>query len=226
MVDINILVIISSVIIVTFLVAFFTRKYLMNWIKNIMSEKSKEEPKKEPKKEEPKINHKTDDSTEKNFTLSNNKRLSENEVFHIGDNIFTYDQAEAMCKSQGAELATYDQVVDAYKSGAEWCSYGWSKDNMALYPTQKSTYDALQRVPEEHRNDCGSPGINGGVFDDKSLRFGVNCYGKRPVAPRNPPKAQDYLTRHKQSQNTLVNYFKDTKDKYSILPYNRNKWRK
>tara|TARA_Y100000389_G_scaffold129238_1_gene126697 strand:- start:1422 stop:2099 length:678 start_codon:yes stop_codon:yes gene_type:complete len=225
MVDINILVIISSVIIVTFLVAFFTRKYLMNWIKNIMSEK----PKEKPKKEEPKINHKTD-STEKNFAdeLSKkiNKKLSENEVFHIGDNIFTYDQAEAMCKSQGAELATYDQIVDAYKSGAEWCSYGWSKDKMALYPTQKTTYDALQKVPEEHRSDCGSPGINGGVFEDKSLRFGVNCYGKRPAAPKNTPNAQDYLTRHKESQKTLVNYFKDTKNKYSILPYNRNKWRK
>jgi hypothetical protein len=221
MVDINILAVISSIIVVLFIVAFFTRKYWMKWIQNIML---KEEPKKEPKKE-PKI-----DSTEINFTdefsKKINKKLSGNEVFHIGDNIFTYDQAEAMCKSQGAELATYDHVVDAYKSGAEWCSYGWSKDNMALYPTQKSTYDALQKVPEEHRNDCGSPGINGGVFEDKSLRFGVNCYGKKPSEPKNPPKAQDYLTRHKESQNTLVNYFKDTKDKYSILPYNRNKWRK
>jgi len=222
MVDINILAVISSVIIVIFIVAFFTRTHWMKWIKNIIS---KEEQKKE---EEPKI-----DSTEKKTTdeLSKiskkiNKKLSGIEVFHIGDNIFTYDQAEAMCKSQGAELATYDQIVDAYKSGAEWCSYGWSKDNMALYPTQKSTYDALQKVPEEHRSDCGSPGINGGVFEDKSLRFGVNCYGKRPYEPKNPPKAQDYLTRHKESQNTLVNYFKDTSDKYSVLPYNRNKWRK
>lgn len=217
MVDINILAVISSVIIVIFIVAFFTRAYWMKWIKNIISKE--EQKKEEQKKEEPK---KIADELSKKI----NKKLSGIEVFHIGDNIFTYDQAEAMCKSQGAELATYDQIVDSYKSGAEWCSYGWSKDNMALYPTQKSTYDALQKVPEEHRNDCGSPGINGGVFEDKSLRFGVNCYGKRPSEPKNPPKAQDYLTRHKESQNTLVNYFKDTRDKYSILPYNRNKWRK
>tara|TARA_Y100000389_G_scaffold129301_1_gene126759 strand:+ start:75 stop:746 length:672 start_codon:yes stop_codon:yes gene_type:complete len=223
MVDIKIIAAISSVIIVIFIVAFFTRKHWMKWIQNIMSEEPKEP--KEPKKEEPNIDSKEQKIVDE-LSKKINKQINRNEVFHIGDNIFTYDQAEAMCKSQGAELATYDQIVDAYKSGAEWCSYGWSKDNMALYPTQKSTYDALQKVPEEHRNDCGSPGINGGVFENKSLRFGVNCYGKRPSEPKNPPTAQDYLTQHKENQKTLVNYLKDTRDKYSILPFNRNKWRK
>lgn len=223
MIDITTFAIISAVLIVIFLVAFFTRGHWMKWIKNKIETKPIETKPIETKPTEKK-------PTETNFTdeLSKkiNKKLSQNEVFHIGDNIFSYDQAEAMCNSLDSELATYDQVVDAYKSGAEWCSYGWSKDKMALYPTQKSTYDALQKVPEEHRADCGSPGINGGVFEDTSLNFGVNCYGKRPQEPKNPPKAQDYLSRHKESQKTLVNYFKNTKDKYSILPFNRNNWRK
>ena len=97
--------------------------------------------------------------------------IQKDEVYHIGDNVFTFDEAEALCKSMDSELASYDQLIDAYKSGAEWCSYGWSKDKMALYPTQKKTWDKLQKAPKNKRDDCGSPGINGGVFRNTKL----NC---------------------------------------------------
>ena len=35
------------------------------------------------------------------------------QVFHIADNLFTYDDAEAVCRAYGADLATYDHMVEA-----------------------------------------------------------------------------------------------------------------
>jgi hypothetical protein len=102
------------------------------------------------------------------------------EVFNIAQDVYTYADAEPLCKAYGAELATYDQVKEAWNKGADWCNYGWVKGQTAVYPTQKSTYDKLQAGPESQRASCGVPGINGGYFDNPDMRFGVNCYGTRP----------------------------------------------
>lgn len=102
------------------------------------------------------------------------------EVFNIAKDVYTYSDAEPLCKAYGAELATYDQVKEAWNKGADWCNYGWIKGQTAVYPTQKATYDKLQAGPESQRGSCGVPGVNGGYFDNPDLRFGVNCYGERP----------------------------------------------
>jgi len=101
------------------------------------------------------------------------------EVFNISNNLYTYDDAQAICKIYGAELATYDQIEESYNSGGEWCNYGWSAGQMAYFPTQKATWKKLQSKPG-HENDCGRPGINGGYIANPYIRFGVNCYGKKP----------------------------------------------
>ncbi len=102
------------------------------------------------------------------------------EVFNIAQNKYSYSDAEPLCKAFGAELATYDQVKDAWNKGADWCNYGWIKGQAAVYPTQQETYDKLQAGPEDQRMACGIPGVNGGYFDNPELRFGVNCYGAKP----------------------------------------------
>lgn len=102
------------------------------------------------------------------------------EVFNIAQNKYTYTDAEPLCKAFGAELATYDQVKQAWQNGADWCNYGWVKGQAAVFPTQESTFNDLQAGPEEQRMACGVPGINGGYFDNPELRFGVNCYGPKP----------------------------------------------
>jgi hypothetical protein len=102
------------------------------------------------------------------------------EVFNVATDKYTYSDAEPLCKAFGAELATYDQVKDAWNKGADWCNYGWIKGQAAVYPTQQSTYDNLQAGPEDQRMACGVPGVNGGYFDNPELRFGVNCYGTKP----------------------------------------------
>lgn len=102
------------------------------------------------------------------------------EVFNVSTDKYTYTDAEPLCKAFGAELATYDQVKDAWQKGADWCNYGWVKGQAAIYPTQQTTYDKLQAGPESQRMACGVPGVNGGYFDNPELRFGVNCYGSKP----------------------------------------------
>jgi hypothetical protein len=103
------------------------------------------------------------------------------EVFHIMDNKYAYEDAEPLCKAYGAELATYEQVKDAWKKGADWCSYGWVKGQAAVYPTSDETWKKLQQGPDDQKSACGLPGVNGGYFDNEGLRFGVNCYGEKPV---------------------------------------------
>jgi len=103
------------------------------------------------------------------------------QVFHIPSNVYDYDDAKALCQAYGAKLANIDQMDEAYKSGAEWCSYGWSDHQMILYPTQKSTWDALQKSKDPaKKTSCGRPGINGGFMNDTKLKAGVNCYGPKP----------------------------------------------
>ena len=103
------------------------------------------------------------------------------QVFNVSRNIYTYHDAAAVCAAVDSELATYDQVKDAYDQGADWCNYGWVKGQMAVYPTQKSTYEKLQKGHPQYHNACGRPGVNGGYFDNPELLFGVNCFGVRPA---------------------------------------------
>jgi hypothetical protein len=101
------------------------------------------------------------------------------QVFNIRNNIYTYDEAAAVCSIYNSKLATYDQVEDAYNAGGEWCNYGWSEGQMALFPTQKNTWNKLQGS-EKTKHACGRPGINGGYMSNANIRFGVNCYGQKP----------------------------------------------
>uniref|UniRef100_A0A6C0I5W4 Link domain-containing protein n=1 Tax=viral metagenome TaxID=1070528 RepID=A0A6C0I5W4_9ZZZZ len=101
------------------------------------------------------------------------------QVFHVPGNEYTYSDAKDVCKAFDARLASYDEVEKSYSSGGEWCSYGWSDNQMALFPTQKKTWNRLQNI-KGHEHDCGRPGINGGFIANPDVRFGINCYGFKP----------------------------------------------
>ena len=73
------------------------------------------------------------------------KPVTKEEVFHVPGNKYTYKQAQAVCKAFDSDLATYSQIEDAYNNGGEWCSYGWSADQMALFPTQKVTQGKITK---------------------------------------------------------------------------------
>lgn len=145
------------------------------------------------------------------------------QVFNVARNLYTFGEAEPLCRAFGAELATYDQVKEAYEAGADWCNYGWVKGQLAIYPTQKSTYDKLQSGPEHERMSCGLPGVNGGYFPNADQRFGVNCYGKRPVE-----SALDERVQMEAKSDTAfdreVNHFKAELDSIAVNPWNAKQW--
>lgn len=144
------------------------------------------------------------------------------EVFHISDLQFTYDEAPAVCAAYGGELATLEQIMDAYARGAEWCSYGWSAGGMALYPTQRETWDRLQgEVDTGKRTRCGRPGVNGGYFDP-SLKFGVNCYGFKPKGDFKPPAPIPGADTKKFRD--MVNKFRNMLKSFTVDPYSRLEW--
>ena len=127
------------------------------------------------------MNPEEDKEEEKKKETPAPKPIDTNEVFNISNNLYTYEDAQAICGSYGAKLATYEQIEDSYQNGAEWCNYGWSDGQMAFFPTQKATWTELQKFPK-HKNDCGRPGVNGGYIHNPHVKFGVNCYGKKPKA--------------------------------------------
>jgi hypothetical protein len=137
------------------------------------------------------------------------------EVFNVSNNLYTYDDAQAICSVYDSTLATYDQVEDAYNNGGEWCNYGWSEGQMILFPTQKATWDKLQKT-DKNKNDCGRPGVNGGVIENPYMKFGVNCYGIKPK-----PKDGD-LERMNANQNKT--YPKTVEEK--VLDAKLQYWKK
>jgi hypothetical protein len=152
------------------------------------------------------------------------------QVFNIPENDYVYADAKALCTAYGSRLATYKEVEEAYNKGGEWCNYGWSDGQMALFPTQQKTFDDLQKI-EGHENDCGRPGINGGYMKNPALRFGVNCYGYKP---RMTPEEEDLMatqpiyprTAKDIAMENRVNYWKDKLTEILVSPFNRSTWSK
>lgn len=145
------------------------------------------------------------------------------EVFYVGGNEYTYNDAAAVCAAYGAELASYDQINEAFMKGAEWCGYGWSAGGMALFPTQESTWEALQKEADEtKRTACGRPGVNGGYFDPR-MKFGVNCYGKKK-SNKDFKGPLPLPTTDPSAFNDLVNKFKKMVSLKDISPFNRDVW--
>ena len=154
--------------------------------------------------------------------------LLRKQVFNIPENNFVYPDAKAICSAYGARLATYKEVEDAYEDGADWCNYGWSDGQMALFPTQQHTFDELQKI-EGHENDCGRPGINGGYMANPALKFGVNCYGYKPrmTSTEEEIMASEPLypkTLKDQAMENRVNYWKDKLSDVLVSPFNKKTW--
>jgi len=150
------------------------------------------------------------------------------QVYHIPGNEYTYDNADALCKAYGSRLATYSEVEKSYNNGAEWCSYGWSDKQLALFPTQKETWNTLQNI-EGHENDCGRAGINGGYIANPNVKFGVNCYGYKPKITQEEkdlmntqplyPKNMKDIKEEKQ-----IEYWRQKIPEILVAPFNKNVW--
>jgi len=132
------------------------------------------------------------------------------EVFHVysnkdnGQDNFIFDQANLVCKSLKSELATMDQMYNAFKNGANWNEQGWIEKQVALYPIINS-------------NDNGI--LEGGYFSNKNEIFGVNCYGVKPTDV-NFIKQEPctIITEEDRTYNEILQIPK------KLAPFNKNKW--
>ena len=168
---------------------------------------------------------------EKDLGLANLEKdveTTNNQVFNIPGNEYTFEDAKALCKAYGGDLATYSQIENAYKSGAEWCNYGWSANQMAFYPTQKTTWDKLQKI-KGHQHDCGRPGINGGFIQNPRVRFGVNCYAPKRNITEEEQKIMDSavpypLTKEEKIIKQKTDNYKKNLSEILVSPFNYENW--
>ena len=161
---------------------------------------------------------------EKTRRVRNMLNTGDKEVFHIRDNIFSYDQAKAICAAHGSRLATIEEMIDSYRKGANWCSYGWSDGQLALYPTQKDFWSKLQSDPYK-KNECGKPGVNGGYFENKAYHFGANCFGLKPAPKQDEKDKQKLIGKSRLSgMERQIDEYQQTKGQYTVAPFNEDNW--
>lgn len=170
----------------------------------------------------------TVDEKEEKDKLPIQEIMFEKQVFHVPGNEYTYEDASALCKAYDARLASYEEIENSYRDGAEWCSYGWSKDQLALFPTQKNTYEKLQKI-KGHENDCGRPGINGGYIDNKNVRFGVNCFGYKPeITPEEASLMHETphypITEKDKKLARKVERYRRKLPDIIVSPFNNKRW--
>ena len=150
------------------------------------------------------------------------------QVYHIPGNHYTFKDAKALCQAYGNRLADFKEVEKAYEKGGDWCSYGWSDNQMALFPTQYKHWKKLQKI-KGHENDCGRPGINGGYIANPHARFGANCFGYKPKITQDEAEIMKNTPTYPITQEELdfekrVEYWKTRIHDILISPFNRKKW--
>ena len=152
----------------------------------------------------------------------------EKQVFHVPGNKYTYDNAKAVCKAYGSRLATYKEIDNAFDKGADWCSFGWSDGQMALYPTQYDKWEKMQSI-KGHEHDCGRPGINGGFIDNDKVRFGINCFGYKPKITEDEAQLMSDtplypVTKKEIAFDKKVDFWRNKLPEILVSPFNYNNW--
>jgi hypothetical protein len=145
------------------------------------------------------------------------------QVFNIRENIYALEDAPGVCGALGAEVATIDQLIDAHKSGADWCNVGWTKDGLAAFPVQYSTWKTLQNNEPNKRGICGQPGINL-VRNDPNLLYGVNCYGVKPDPKGDEKIKQKLMSDADLALQAKIAQFRKNINSIGIAPWNQDKW--
>ena len=156
---------------------------------------------------------------------SNDKVSNSNmkQVFNVRENIYTLDDAPAVCGALGADLASVKQLISAHKNGADWCNVGWTKDGLAAYPIQHSTWKTLQDNNPNKRNICGKPGINLSR-NDPNLLYGVNCYGVKPEPKGNEIVKNVIMSDKQRELQKKISEFQKNVNSIGISPFTPKKW--
>jgi Extracellular link domain/F5/8 type C domain len=124
----------------------------------------------------------------------------------------TKSRASMQCSMLGATVATYDQLVNAHKSGAEWCSSAWVQDRSdAYYPMQVArtgcgSGSGVQTLAAGYltNSDQTQMSITNGTRAVSTALAGVNCFGIKPaqginssISPFSPSEWSQYVNNAK-----------------------------
>jgi hypothetical protein len=142
----------------------------------------KKEDKKADKKADKKEDKKADKKADKKEDKKEDKKKSDKEVFLIYNKV-NYLQAKELCKVYSGRLATKDDLEEAFKDGANWCTWGWLDGEKIGYPVQETFWSFIEK---KHKGHCGpTAGIN--IIDniDPLKVYSVTCYGKKPKKSKN-----------------------------------------
>ena len=86
----------------------------------------------------------------------------------LGRYNMNFTKATQVCREQDAVVATYNQLLDAWRGGLDWCNAGWLRDGSVLYPITKP------------REPCGGantqPGLRSYGHQDRRRLFDVFCF--------------------------------------------------
>mgnify|MGYP001579798123 CR=1 FL=1 len=169
--------------------------------------------------------------------------VPKDEVYSTNRNMWSYDDAEAVCKLQNGELATYEQLVEAAEDGANWCNLGWVKSDTtddadpfkyAHYPVQRDVFD---KVKKQHsgKDACGpvwnskyddeNYSIQGGAYNKNRL-LAVNCYGPKRDAKIDEIDQMNVFDKGTSNAEleAKMDEIKDLADNVTLLPHNKLKW--
>jgi hypothetical protein len=114
------------------------------------------------------------------------------EVFSVSGLNYKKQEAQQACRFYNSELATSEQLNDAYNNGAEWCNTGWLKDSdVPRYPMQSA------------KDNCGN---SSGVLSylPKDGKAGANCYGVKPINVTNDPILPFNSNKYSQNEGTSI----------------------
>jgi hypothetical protein len=117
-----------------------------------------------------------------NTVKKQDKKKSDKEVFLIYNKV-NYLQAKELCKLYSGRLATKEDLEEAFKDGANWCTWGWLDGEKIGYPVQEKFWTFIET---KHKGHCGpTAGIN--IIDniDPLKVYSVTCYGKKPIKSKN-----------------------------------------
>ena len=97
-----------------------------------------------------------------------------------------------------------------------------------LFPTNINTWNQLRKIPG-HENSCGRAGINGGYIANPHVRFGVNCYGKKPKITGTEQILMNNSELYPQTVAELamekkVNQYKSELNDILVSPFNNKNW--
>ena len=99
---------------------------------------------------------------------------------------------------------------------------------MALFPTQKQTFENLKGI-KGHEHDCGRPGINGGYIANPEVKFGVNCFGYKPPITSEEEEMMQNVSPYPKTEKDVemekkVDFWKTQIDDILVSPFNYNTW--